>query len=225
MDTVGAWKDAGVRKVIVGITPSYGPLAKRQMDTVVAGGLELEAYTYLYYPNNLSPFMLGALDSRPVKRLWLDFEDSGAPEDVAKVTNWIRMAVAEAKEQLGTRIGIYTASWWWTPFTGNCTEFSDLPLWVAQYDYEPSLQFNPFGGWNKCEMKQYRGTTEFHDYSVDMNYYEEDAMTPELQAALAELRQAVESLKNEGQLQRMVISAMLDGKYTDAKNMLIYVGA
>lgn len=62
----------------------------------------------------------------------------------------------------------------WTTIMGGvdkCTKFSNLPLWYAHYDKNPSFNdWQPYGGWEKPYIKQFQGTTPLCDASVDLNY-------------------------------------------------------
>jgi hypothetical protein len=183
LDTVLRWKAAGKRKVIVGIGPDVD-LARRQCLTVLSGGLDLEVYVYPYYEDDPVKY-LDRVDQAtaglPVGFHWLDFEDTetlpvselpGVTEWL--VCDWIRRCMDAAAARWGAdNVGLYTGAWWW-PHTGNTTQFSGWPLWVPDYDGQANSQFAHFGGWTSCRLKQYAGTTSFCDFSVDLDFEEDD---------------------------------------------------
>lgn len=73
-----------------------------------------------------------------------------------------RDEIAAAFREAGFRVRTpwaYTAGWWWQHHTMQGThDFSQYPLWAAQYDGVADLSvFTPFGGWTACQGKQYTG--------------------------------------------------------------------
>jgi len=58
----------------------------------------------------------------------------------------------------GIPIGIFTNSFDWPQVMGNCTGFSDLPLWYHHFDNVASFsdrEYYAFSGWEQPAMKQY----------------------------------------------------------------------
>lgn len=188
------WRQNGVRKVIVGLqSPS---LAAQQMAVIVDAGLELEAYWYFSFSRSPIAQAETAWDrcnGWPVKRLWLDFEDDPGDMVPSAVADWIVLAASVARSR--GPVGIYSAAWWWVPYTGNTDRLRDLPLWVAHYDYESDIDPVAFGGWTKASMEQYSGTTELCGVSVDLDVYEEEDMVDQTTLdKLAELRALADAL-------------------------------
>lgn len=179
--TVQKWRENGAGRAIVGVAPNIGP-AHQQMQVISSGGLGLHAYSFQYWgvaPEGLLGAVKQAAAGLPLQKVWVDFEDGDAPLEGYStqevVCAWIQHCLDVADSIFGRQnVGIYSAPWWWNPWTGGTTRFSDRDLWPAQPDGQANLEFQPFGGWARCTMKQYTSTTEFCGYSVDMNYYEED---------------------------------------------------
>lgn len=178
------WKATGQVKAIVGVDlgGDHAMLARRQLQTSLAGGLEIDAYRFCYWNSNIEStlrLVASAIAGLPIGRVWLDFEDEDAPlvgyTTQELVCAWIQNCLDVADRIWGReRVGVYTARWWFNPWTGGSTRFSDRTLYVAEYDGDPSLRFTPFGGWTRAAMKQYQGSTSLCGYTVDRNYYEED---------------------------------------------------
>jgi len=178
-DIVRCWRESGVNMYICGVDLGHIPLARQQLGMAVQGGLAIEVYRFCYWgqaPVLSLQRVADAIQGLPVGRIWLDFEDEDASENPDQVCTWIKDCLDVADTIWGyDRVGIYTAAWWWNPYTGNTTRFADRALWVAQYDGLANLDFFvPFGGWQSCVMKQYTNTIDLCGYSVDKNYYEED---------------------------------------------------
>lgn len=141
-----------VSKVIVQAVdppnPPYPPgVTAQQIQACRDAGLEVEAYIYLWngWPDGVD-YALRLLDNQPISRIWLDVEDISAPVTVEGVGTALAKIIAT-----GRQTGIYTAKWYWPAHLN----FSSHPLWVAQYDGLANLQFDKFGGWERCVMKQY----------------------------------------------------------------------
>ena len=184
---VAFWKAATVRRVVVGVSHKID-MARQQLIAVTDGGMEAEAYIYMYWgqdPTVQVEYARQATIGLPVRRLWVDFEDDNAPKDEPDAVQiWISRCLSVAAT-LELPLGVYSAWWWWTVWTDNAEDFKDYPLWVAAYDGKPNLEFPTFGGWTRCALKQYAGTTDFCGYSADLDWYEEDDMTEEEKLRLA----------------------------------------
>ena len=160
----------GVRRVIVGA--QRRAVARQQLATAVAAGLEVEAYVYLYLRSDVAQRVRAALetvDGFRVRRLWLDAEDTTSGLSAAEVVERLQ----RARDACGDfPAGIYTGAWWWRPRTGDSSAFSDPPLWVAQYDGRRSLDGVPgFGGWRRPRMKQYAANAQLCGVHLDLNWY------------------------------------------------------
>ena len=160
----------GVRRVSVGA--QRRAVARQQLATAVAAGLEVEAYVYLYLRSDVAQRVRAALetvDGFRVRRLWLDAEDTTSGLSAAEVVERLQ----RARNACGDfPAGIYTGAWWWRPRTGDSSAFSDPPLWVAQYDGRRSLDGVPgFGGWRRPRMKQYAANAQLCGVHLDLNWY------------------------------------------------------
>jgi GH25 family lysozyme M1 (1,4-beta-N-acetylmuramidase) len=186
--TVAKWKAAGVQKVIVGVDAGNIELARDQACAVTNNGLELGAYRFMYWAHGPAVILEAvrvAMNGLPLSEVWIDFEDTNAPRSSpAAVRQWITDCMARADALWPGKVGIYTAAWWWNPWTANWGGMAHYPLWVAQYDGVADLSFKAFGGWTSCRMKQYQGTIDFCGYSVDLNCYQEITMEEELKKRL-----------------------------------------
>lgn len=71
----------------------------------------------------------------------------------------------------GVRKAIYTSRSMWGPIMANTTVFKSIPLWDADFDRGEDLDatFRPYGGWTERAMLQYKGTTDVHGISADLN--------------------------------------------------------
>ena len=165
-------RERGVRRVIAGT--QRRAIARQQLEAAVAAGLEVEAYVYLYLRANVARRVQAALETvegLPVRRLWLDAEDTTSGLTPEQMVERLRQARAACGE---FPAGIYTGGWWWRPYTADSRAFADLPLWHARYDDRPTLDgFRPFGGWERPAMKQYAHNVDRCGVTVDLNWYEQ----------------------------------------------------
>ena len=178
-DIVRCWCGNGADIYICGVDLGHIPLARQQLGMAAQGGLATDIYRFCYWGTNPQTSLqrvADAIQGLSIGKIWLDFEDEDAPGDNPdQVCTWIQDCLDEADSIWGRdRVGIYTAAWWWNPYTGGTTRFANRELWAMQQDGLANLDFVSFGGWTSCVMKQYQGTTNFCGYSVDMNYYEGD---------------------------------------------------
>jgi len=204
-EIVAKWRVAGVEKYVCGIdlrTENIA-LARRQLAAARDGGLRLGAYREAYWLTDVQTSLqavASVLSGFDIEDVGLAFEDTDAPlvgyTTQELVCAWIQHNLDVADRIWGRdRVNIYTAPWWWNPYTGGTTRFSDRKLWVAQYDWQGGLDFQPFGGWTPpCFRKQFRGTTDFCNYSVDVNWEDDEMADTEARKDIAILKQQ-ESLK------------------------------
>lgn len=90
----------------------------------------------------------------PEGRLWIDLE---FPDiwggSYTSWQNW-KLMIEELKLLGATRIGIYTANWWWSKYPLVDTNyFGQYPLWVAQYTSRPEYVTLP-KGWSTALIWQ-----------------------------------------------------------------------
>jgi len=128
--------------------------------------------------------------------LWLDcetYKNRDGSIDRGPDAPWLRAAIAECRA-LGVRPGIYTAGWWWRDFMDNTTEFSDVPLWAADYNGTTDIDdVRMFGGWTKASGKQWAEKLP-SGAGLDQNVFLDDVtgavpvvITPQGAPTLAEL--------------------------------------
>jgi hypothetical protein len=151
---------------------------RAQLDSAQAAGCTVGGYVWCY--RSLDPAKtvrdaVGLARSCGVELpvLWLDCETyEGSTFDPGPDAAWLRAAVAQA-ERLGVRPGIYTGHWWVRDhFPGGAAAFADfnqLPLWLADYDGLPALNFRrPFSGFTRLHGKQYSAD------GLDLNVFLEE---------------------------------------------------
>lgn len=168
------WQADGIQRVIVqAVDPPPGyphGVTRQQLQACLDAGMETEAYIYVWFglANSVADLQrkLSLLEGYSIKRLWLDVEDDSPPaqspaQRVYELRQLLDVADAWAALHGLGRTGIYTGSWYWSDYMGNTTEFSDRPLWAAQYDHQQNLVVAPFGGWTSVVIKQYAGTSVF----------------------------------------------------------------
>ncbi|MFO0712539.1 MAG: GH25 family lysozyme [Sandaracinus sp.] len=162
--------DHGVRHVVVG-TQEPG-IATQQMEMAINHGMSVDAYVYLVWSRDVRAQVRDAIafaSRYPVGILWLDMEDdpgslgAGALED----------RVAQAAEACGDYpCGVYTGGWWWNEHMGRSEVVTDLPLWYAYYDHDPSLATYPsqrVGAWGTPWAKQFDGDLRLCGIDVDLD--------------------------------------------------------
>ena len=190
-DTIECWKQGGVEFAVV----QYSDLMREHLRALKDGGLSAQIYVYLYWdadPIERTRKALEATDGFDVKFVWLDAEDGGGTFTEAKL-----QAAVDVVQAAGLPCGIYTAPWWWNNKGGGSTAFSGLPLWHAGYvDSEPDFDsFQPYGGWARPLVWQWRNTHDFCGHSIDANVAEsrfwEDDMATDDELRKARLRNAI----------------------------------
>lgn len=169
---IDALKALGVTRMIVGSSfsqrqpdGSYIYIAGDQMAAFEAAGFEVQEYMFVgrVYPTH--------------RVWWLDVELSETADDVR---NAVRMYRPH---------GIYTRRGIWNLLGVDLvSEFPGLKLWDANYGPLPRT-FIPYGGWTKADMTQWHDTMDIGTgFNVDLNEYEEDAMTPAERAEINDLK-------------------------------------
>lgn len=163
-DLTACLKQNGIEHVVVRASlerPDLQAITRRQLQALTAAGIATSIYIWMYAswdPAQTVQSAVQLVDGFPETQFWLDCEetsDVGAP--AANVT-WIERAVAAIRNQ-GRIPGIYTGAWWWGPHTANATNFTDVRLWVADYDGVADVGvWAPFGGWPALTGKQYQGS-------------------------------------------------------------------
>jgi len=106
-------------------------------------------------------------------RVWLDIEGSQYwLGSTSSNQAWYKQLKDSCKTYSVT-CGVYSSSSQWSAIFGS-TSFSygsELPLWYAHYDSNPSFSdFSAFGGWSSPHAKQYQGDVTQCSLGVDKNY-------------------------------------------------------
>lgn len=85
----------------------------------------------------------------------VDLEDTRAPKG-GDVVLRMRQMLQRAEELFGQKPIVYTANWWWNPWTLRNTGFGDYDLWVANYKtvYPWSKPLMP-AGWDNWQIWQH----------------------------------------------------------------------
>jgi len=162
--------DSGVRHVIVG-TQDLG-IASQQLEMAIAHGMTVDTYEYLVWSVDVRAQVEAAVAfSRryPVGILWLDMEDDPGDLDRAELEDRIAIAAEACGDY---PCGIYTGGWWWNEHVGRSEVVTDLPLWYAHYDGDPSIETYPsqrVGAWDAAWGKQYAGDLYLCGIDVDLN--------------------------------------------------------
>ncbi len=168
-------RDQG-RKAIVGCHDPV--IAIAQIQALRAHCVEVELYQHFYFSIPLQreidklEQVIDAIGFAP--RIWIAEEDTvpaGVSPDV--VVGWIQEVIIQTVADLSpTKLGIYTRKGWWQEATADTTRFTNLPLWVAQYDGISNLSvYDGFGGWWTCAMKQYDNDVDIGGVNVDLDVY------------------------------------------------------
>lgn len=187
-------KSKGVRKVVVALNNL--PLAVRQANNAKAAGLEVEAYIYYYFAQDVitrTNAALGAIKDLNIQRIWIDCEDTKHTLSPAALTSKIA-AIRDRVLALGYSPGIYSANWWWSTNMAGVTTFKDLPLWDAYWDDNPDIDTPRYGGWAAAEMSQYQADTMFAGIWCDLNSYTTTALPPRLKVTDTTINRIVQAI-------------------------------
>lgn len=131
-------------------------ISRAQIASAKAAGCRVGGYCWLYPESDPhdTVYQAGVLArdcGLNLEHLWIDIEpyEGGPIPSVDRIRTALNTCAA-----YGIQGGIYTSEWCWAH--GN--QFTDIPLWAAQYDgiADPNV-FTPFGGWSACAAKQYQG--------------------------------------------------------------------
>ena len=198
--------EKGVRIVSPGCGPgSFGWYCRQQAGVALANGLSLIPYHYIEHGLRRARYgddyasvegWLGAGIAQyadlPVNWVVVDIEDRVSGQEVgpaavrAEITHMLNVLVRHGYVPI-----IYTARYVWNELTDywDGPALAGVPLWDAEYDGDPYNGFNPYGGWSRAAIHQWRDTTEIGGQSLQPNYVEpwfiatfgteeEDEMTP-----------------------------------------------
>ncbi|HUV73876.1 MAG TPA: GH25 family lysozyme [Anaerolineae bacterium] len=152
--------------------------AGQQLGAAIQAGLNVAAYVLIapWTGWNAAQQVAAGLAEAQVYRssLWFVAVDV----EIDGVTGKMVREALDAVKEMGHRPIIYTGGWWWQ----NRFNFSDYPLWAAQYPAfltdEPENLLHTvklFGGWTREKLVgwQYKGTTDLHGVNCDLNWFDE----------------------------------------------------
>ena len=83
----------------------------------------------------------------------VDLEDTRAPKG-GDIVLRMRQMLQRTEELFGKKPIIYTARWWWNPWTLNNEEFGDYDLWIAHYRPAWLKPYLP-AGWDDWQIWQH----------------------------------------------------------------------
>jgi len=106
-------------------------------------------------------------------RIWLDIEGT-AYWTTSTTTNrsWYQQ-LKDSCAKYGVSCGVYSSSYQWSSIFGSTSYCygSELPLWYAHYDNNPSFSdYVKFGCWATPHAKQYAGDVTVCSMGIDKNY-------------------------------------------------------
>ena len=222
-------------------------ITRQQIAAAAGAGMRGEAYVILRWPQTADDASTGAqvraaletIAGLPSGRLWIDCEQylSLPTPPPARTVEHIHDAAAACD---GIACGIYTSRYWWRTVTGDTSAFAHLPLWDARYvarEGEPLPPFEPYGGWTRAVMTQWRADVTLCGLNVDLDEREEVVMAAseydDLSAKIEQLRTGEGALlRQEGALGakcdaqgrelRQIIALVADGRIDDARRRLRY---
>jgi GH25 family lysozyme M1 (1,4-beta-N-acetylmuramidase) len=155
-DTIASLKAQSCSFVVVqAITGADGvSYTRQQLQAAVSAGFEVQGYVWCFPGDTQASIeqRLHLFDGFPITQLWLDVEQAGVTvDDVNRV-----LPCCDA--YIGGKTHIYTGKWFFDQmgWSGQAL-WSDRLLWDAHYDGDPDpdSNFASYGGWQRCEMKQY----------------------------------------------------------------------
>lgn len=165
--------DSGVQGVIVqAITGLNGiSYTSQQCQMVAQYGLTLHGYVWCFPGESATSIdgRLAMFNGKPVRRLWADVEQAGL--SMRDVDLLLRRCDLYLPTQ---RTGVYSGRWFFAQQGWlGVDRWSDRDLWDANYVDgvpDPTVGFVPYGGWDHCAIKQYKGTSDvgtLHEVDLD----------------------------------------------------------
>ena len=197
LDALTKIKRFGYDLMIVGTQDS--DIAKGQLQTGMNAEMYLGAYVWLDWTGNVADQVKRAIDivsDYHVQWMALDVE-----QQLKTVIPTHRLSYTGHKLKVGVRIRaamqkmkltpaniisqlhqavdacgdlpvvIYTGKWAWLQITLDSHEFSHIDLWDAWYPHDDINEFATYGGWYRCQIRQWHDTTTLAGISCDLNVY------------------------------------------------------
>ena len=171
-----ALKNAGIELIIPGAwhgdAHGINPHCKDDLRLAREAGLHTATYTVLDSPQGTTAAGAVQKARQVCGEEWDHLSFVAVDVEVSGITiPEIAKAIIEV-ERTGQRAIIYSARWFWHDRFDNPDNFKDVPLWSADYDGDPTLDFpRPYGGWTELVGKQYSGTTTFAGVEMDRNSF------------------------------------------------------
>lgn len=204
-----ALKRAGVTEIIIGA--QIPPQSRQIVDSCLAAGIACRSdYAFLWDVETATIRTQKAIDFAFAYKLplvWLDVEEGNSqPSTVSGRVASLR-ACRKQVEDAGLKCGIYTLRPYWMNEMGNSKEFSDLPLWYANWGANdatlPPITTVNFGGWTSVAVHQYTSQYPINggldaNYILDESIFGDDAMTPAERIEFDELKANFERVWREG---------------------------
>lgn len=179
-------KQKGITYIITRAYHSYGAVDTNAVINLKnARALGLQTDVYMFPCNGIDPAvqvqqLVQGVPSSMYDRVWIDVEDnpkSSCDWSTSPSTNcdFLTKLVQEL-QKANLKVGIYCSQHFWTKFFGTvdyCAKFTDLGLWYAHYDNNPSFSDWPkfsFGKWSAPTIKQYSGGGVICGVDVDLDY-------------------------------------------------------
>lgn len=166
-------KKAGYGLVIVQAITGLDGKSYTSQQLATCHGMFMRVQGYVWcFPNETAASVnsrLNMFNGFPLERIWLDVEQAGV---TVKDVN-LALSLCDLYMGNDTPTGIYSGKWFfdaqkWT----NRSFWANRPLWDSNYDgvADPDVNFRPYGGWDRCEIKQFRGTSTVAGIpNVDIN--------------------------------------------------------
>ena len=189
-EKLSCWRSHGVGLVIVQCVnpgPPYPPgKTREQLEILTEDSMPTHGYNYLWLDESVASFLnrYNLFNGYDLSHIWIDVEDNRealnylTPEQRVTV---VRRAVEMTKERYPEKtVGIYTGKWYWDAFMGNSIAFAEEPLWDSWFNGIADVNnFRPYGGWDKCLIKQHIGDGELCGVTgIDINVTEMDIKMP-----------------------------------------------
>ena len=134
-------KHVVVRMYLPGETPSPDH-SRAQVTSALLNGCSVSPYMWAYRSFDPVASVRNALqvarsEGLDPAILWLDCE-TYLDVDHGPAVTWLLRAVRECGRR-GVLAGLYSAVWWLQGYLQDWSDFTGLPLWLAQYDGNPTL--------------------------------------------------------------------------------------
>ncbi|KAL0484822.1 GH family lysozyme [Acrasis kona] len=182
--SLNTWKclrGSGYQFAIVQVWKQSGepnPWAVSDIKRAYAAGF-LHVDAYIFPKTSISPEdqvkrsidLLRSQGAGNFGMIWIDVESKAAWGNCDQNVAYLNRLINQIKN-MGVKPGIYSSSSQWSAIMCGRGGFSNIPLWYAHYDNNPSFSdFRSFGGWSKPAIKQYKGDTKQCGINIDANFY------------------------------------------------------